>query len=513
MDPQQFPNLLTRRGFFRQAACAGVGTIALGAALRDFRLINSALAQGGQDGFSDYKALVCVFMSGGNDCNNLIIPRGSGYANYSAIRQNLAVPEDALHHMVPDNGDGNDYGFHPACGGLPVGSRGQAIGGLAKLFEEDKLGVVFNVGPLVYPMNRAQYSNGSVPKPPQLFSHSDQVTHWQTSLPDQPARTGWGGRIADLLHPGQDELLNDPAQRAKIALCTSIAGANTYEVGGNVQQYHVSSSGAVLIGAGSGQSGTNRLQAIKNLLAIDTPNLQRNAYSEVMERSIATGQLLTTAIDPTRDSGTGAPWSWTVPFPNTSLGNQLKMVARLIAARGALNMKRQIFFVSVGGYDTHTAQVGDNINVGDPLYGPHASLLFELSQSLFAFQRAMKQLAEVTSHPTLPIDSALESRVTAFTASDFGRTFKTNGQGSDHGWGAHHVVMGGAVRGGRTYGRFPVLQINGPDDTNTGRWIPSTSVDEYSATLAKWFGVSQTYMSTIFPNIGRFATPDMGFMM
>ena len=154
--------------------------------------------------------------------------------------------------------------------------------------------------------------------------------------------------------------------------------------------------------------------------------------------------------------------------------------------------------------------MGDNINVGDPLYGPHASLLFELSQSLFSFQRAMKQLAEVTSHPTMQIDSTLESRVTAFSASDFGRTFKTNGQGSDHGWGAHHVVMGGAVRGGRTYGRFPVLQINGPDDTNTGRWIPSKSVDEYSATLAKWFGVSQTYMNTIFPNIGRFASPDMG---
>ncbi len=513
MDPQNLPNLLTRRDFFRQAACAGVGTLAISAALRDCRLINSALAQGGANAFSDYKALICVFMSGGNDCNNLIIPRGSGYGNYAAIRQNLAIPEATLHAISPENNDGNDYGFHPACGGLPVGQTGQAVGGLAKLFDEDKLAVCFNVGPLVYPMNRAQYLNRSVPRPPQLFSHSDQVTHWQTSLPDQPARSGWGGRIADLLSPMQNELLSDPAERAKIALCTSIAGANTFEVGNVVQQYHVSSSGAVLMNTGSGTSGNNRLQAVNDLLAINSPNLMRNAYSDVLERSIATGQLLSTAIEPTRDSGTGAQWSWTVPFPNTSLGNQLKMVARLIAARQNLGMKRQIFFVSVGGYDTHTSQVGDNAHVGDPLYGPHASLLFELSQSLFSFQRAMKQLAELTSHPVLPNDPALESRVTAFTASDFGRTFPTNGQGSDHGWGSHHVVVGGAVRGGKTYGRFPVLQIKGPDDTDTGRWIPSMSVDEYSATLAKWFGVSPTYMSTVFPNIGRFAKPDLGFMM
>ncbi|RYD75008.1 MAG: DUF1501 domain-containing protein, partial [Verrucomicrobiaceae bacterium] len=455
----------------------------------------------------------CIFMSGGNDCNNLIIPRGNGYGNYAAIRQNLAIPEPALHALSPAQGDGNDYGFHPACGGLPVGQTGQMVGGLAKLFEENKLAVCFNVGPLVHPMTRTQYYNGSVPKPPQLFSHSDQVTHWQTSLPDQPARSGWGGRIADLLNPRQNELLNDPIERAKIALCTSIAGANTFEVGNIVQQYHVSSSGAVLIGTGSGASGTNRLQAVNDLLSINSTNLQRNAYSDVMERSIATGQLLATAIEPTRDSGTTPPWAWSVPFPGTSLGNQLKMVARLIAARGALNMKRQIFFVSVGGYDTHTAQVGDNAHVGDPLYGPHATLLFELSQSLFSFQRAIKQLSEVPNSPEVPADPGLENSVTAFTASDFGRTFPTNGQGSDHGWGSHHVVMGGAVRGGRTYGRFPVLQIKGPDDTDTGRWIPSTSVDEYSATLAKWFGVSPTYMNTVFPNIGRFAKPDLGFML
>jgi uncharacterized protein (DUF1501 family) len=490
MDRKDFPHLQTRRDFFRQASCAAVGTISMATILRDLRFINTAAAQGT---LTDYKALVCVFLSGGNDCNNTIVPMGTEYANYSAIRQTLALPEASLHPLSSLNSDGRSYGFHPACGGLPVGQTGAPVGGLWKLFAEGKLATLFNVGPLLYPMTRAQYQSGSVPRPPQLFSHSDQVTHWQTSLPDQPPKSGWGGRVADILHPLQYQLINGvpDANSAKIALCTSIAGANTYEVGNDFAQFHVSTNGAVTL---SGVLPGAR-QAMIDILALANPNLQRGAYADVTKRAIDVGDLLNTAI-----ASTAAATFWNTQFPTTSLGNQLRMIARLIHARNALSMKRQIFFSSVGGYDTHTSQVPTPPNTANPTIGSHANLLFELSQAVFAFQRAMEQIG-------------IADKVTSFTASDFGRTFPSNGQGSDHGWGSHHIIIGGAVRGQRTYGSFPVLQVNGPDDTSTGRWIPRLSVDEYSATLAKWFGVSNSDLGTVFPNLGRFANPDLGFML
>ena len=481
MNPQDFPHLRTRREFVRQAACAAVGTLSIASTIRDLRFINAAVAQGS---LTDYKALVCVFLSGGNDCNNIIVPTGADYTNYAAARQNLALPEASLLPLTSLNPDGHSYGLHPT---MPE---------MQTLFSEQKMAMLFNVGPLVYPMTRAQYQAKSVPRPPQLFSHSDQVTHWQTSLPDQPPKTGWGGRIADLMHPMQVDLVNGvpTSNSAKIALCTSVAGANTFEVGDTFAQYHVSTNGAVTLSSVNG----SRLQAMKDILAIGDINLQRTAFAGVTKSAIDTGDLLNTAIAPT----SGASY-WTSPFPTSSLGNQLRMIARLIEAgprpstdaNPGLNMKRQIFFCSVGGYDTHTAQVG----TADPTIGTHANLLNELSEAVFAFQRGMQQIGQANN-------------VTLFTASDFGRTFPTNGQGSDHGWGSHHFIVGGAVRGGRTYGAFPALQVNGPDDTSTGRWIPRVSVDEYSATLAKWFGVSAGDLSTVFPNIGHFAAPDVGFM-
>jgi uncharacterized protein (DUF1501 family) len=496
IDQDRARLLRTRRDFFRTIGGAALGSAAISTTLRDFRLINSALAQGpGGAAFSDYKALVCIFLGGGNDSNNLVIPRGAGHANYAAIRQNLTIPETALEALTPLNNDGNEYGLHPSCPQL------------GDLFHEGKLALLFNVGPLLFPTNRAQYRGKQVALPPQLFSHSDMVTHWQTSLPDQPPRTGWGGRVADLLHPYQNQLLADPVERAQISLCTSIAGANTFEVGASVQQYHVSTSGAVtLSGAAAGSARENVVRSIANL---PQTNLQADAFGNVIENAIAAGSILNQAIAPTGN------YPWTKPFPDISLANQLKMVARIIAGRKAHKIKRQIFFVTASGYDTHTAQVGNTANPGDPLFGSHANLLGQLSQSIAAFQSAIEQLA---ADPVLG-DATLANSVVGFTASDFGRTFPSNGQGSDHGWGGHHIVFGGngnptsgAVAGQRTYGRFPVHQVNGPDDTSTGRWIPSTSVDEYSATLAKWFGVDASNLSVIFPNLGRFAVPDLGFM-
>jgi len=475
---------LTRRGFIRQANCAAVGTWALASTIRDLRLMNAAIAQQPLGG---YKALVCLFLSGGNDANNWIVPTDTTtYDAYTSIRGNLSLPTSALHSLHSSgttpyqDADGHTYGFHPSCGELRT------------LFGEDKLAMVMNVGTLVRPTTKAQYnSNPTFYRPPQLFSHSDQITQWQTSIPDQPPTRGWGGRVADLL--------NDVANPAgNISMSISLNGANTFEVGNRVAQYHVSTSGAVTLNnAGSGggaMTGTGgRLKAMRDIMAMTHPNLQRQAYAAVLENAVATGEMLNTNI-----AATAADTFWNVPFPTSGLGNQMKMIARLVQAKTAFNMNRQIFFCSVGGYDTHTAQVQFTPTF-DTTLGTHANLLNDVNDCVFAFQRAMEQLGE-------------GDNVTTFTASDFSRTFPTNSQGSDHGWGSHHMVVGGAVAGGQTYGKLPTFAINGPDDTSTGRWIPTLSVDQFAGTLARWFGVGNTDLATIFPNLSRFEDQDLGFM-
>jgi uncharacterized protein (DUF1501 family) len=493
----------SRREFIRQAACAAVGTAAMTCAIRDLRFMNAAVAQ---SNITDYKALVCIFLAGGNDSNNLIVPTiTSEYNNYAAIRTPvLALPQSSLLPISPTNFDGHDYGLHPCCPQLQT------------LFGQGRLAILFNTGTLVYPITRAQYQSGSVAKPPQLFSHADQVTQWQTSVPDQPPLTGWGGRCADLL--------NAVEPTAPISLSVTLAGANTFEVGNVVSQYSVSTSGAVSL---QGVSGA-RLQALTNILGLPYPNLQSSAYAGVANHAINTGSLLNTAILATADPS-GSQQFWTTPFPgsgtfqvttptsgtkfSSSLGPQLKMIARLIEAgsraagspSNGFGMLRQIFFCSVGGYDLHSGQT-DEPTGGSVLNGAHANLFAELSQCMNAFQAAMDQIGTMHSDPYFA------QRVTAFTCSDFGRTFPANGQGSDHGWGSHHLIMGGAVHGNQTYGTFPTLTVNGPDDTSTGRWIPTTACDQYFATLATWFGVDNSNLPTVFPNLGRFSSTNIGFI-
>jgi uncharacterized protein (DUF1501 family) len=497
-------SVITRRDFIRRAACAAVGTFAMTSAIRDLRFMNAAVAQSNIPA-GDYKALVCIFLQGGNDSNNLVIPTvNSEYSNYASIRTPiLALPQGALQTLDGyTDPAGHTYGLHPACPELKT------------LFGEGKLAILLNTGTLVYPVTRAQYLAG-LNKPPQLFSHADQVTQWQTSVPDQPATTGWGGRCADLL--------NSVNPNSLISLSVSLAGANTFEVGNIVSQYSVSTSGAISL---SGLSPA-RLAALTNILGLPYPNMQAQAYAGVAEHSINTGALLNNAITNSAaanfwTNSVGGPlFPTTITTPNggstftSSLSSQLKMVARLIEAgkRAAGNptngfgMQRQIFFCQVGGYDLHSGQT--NYSSGTPnnvILGAHANLFAELSQTLLAFQRSMEQLG-------------LQNDVTAFTASDFGRTFPSNGVGSDHGWGSHHLICGGAgaansgsVIGGKTYGTFPTLTVNGPDDTGTGRWIPTTAIDQYFATIATWFGVDSGNLTTVFPNIGRFATPSIGFM-
>lgn len=525
MEPEHFSTFTTRRKFIRQAACAALGTAALTNTIRDLRFISAAMAQGP---VTDYKALVCIFLSGGNDSNNLFIPtEPSEYANYATIRTPiLAIPNadgspaTAL-ALNPLNSDGHSYGLHPACrelqamfNGAPLPVNGNTNAG--------QLAALFNTGTLVYPLTKAQYNAGSVAKPPQLFSHSDQVTQWQTSIPDRPPSTGWGGRCADLL----DTMNPRNGNSAVLSLAISLAGANTWEVGGVVQQYSVNTSGVVSLSAFNPAS-TARQTAFNSILGIDEvqSNMLLQNYALALDHSLATGSMLSTSLG--NSPLLANYFNVAANFPNVVVPNggpsfgsnlmaQLKMIARIIdagyrtTAQGGLGMKRQIFFCQVGGYDTHTAQT-NNANAGTAtpdkvILGSQANLLAELSQCMNAFQAAMHKIGVQYN------DTDFEKRVTAFTNSDFGRTFPSNALGSDHGWGSHHLVMGGAVNGRRTYGKWPTLAVGGPDDTSTGRWIPTTSVDQFAATLAKWFGVDDTKMSTVFPNLGRFAVPDLGFM-
>ena len=470
---------VTRREFLGNACCAAVGATGLLSALGSLRLMGAAASPAngpqlpstaGAPIASDYKALVCLFLNGGNDANNLIIPLGSGYAAYASARSNLAIPQASVLPFTPRTADGRSWGLHPS------------VTDLHALFNSGKMALLANAGTLVYPTTKTQYNASSVPLPPQLFSHSDQQVQWQHSVPDKPTPTGWGGRTADLLNA-----FNTSDQ---ISMSISLAGKNTFQVGARVSQYAIGTGGAVSL-SGSTSSATSldgiRFRAQKDIFAQSQSTLFETAFASATGDAIVSADLLNTVL--------AASPAITTVFPNTSAGNQLKMAARLIGASPTLGLKRQVFFVQLGGWDTHAAQL---VNT-DPVNGTHAGLLAQISQAVNAFYNAT-------------IELGVANQVTTFTASDFGRTYRSNGDGSDHGWGSHHFIVGGAVNGTELYGKMPTLTVNGPDDTTQGRWIPTTSVDEYAATLATWFGVSPTDLPTVLPNIGRFAKPNLGFL-
>lgn len=460
----QKPRGLTRRSFLG-SVCTAVGMTSLASTVFDLRRIAAAAPLTG-----DYKALVCVFLYGGNDSNNVLVPRGTDYAGYAAARTNLALPQATLLPITPLSGsDGRSWGLHPS---LP---------GLRNLFTQQRLALVSNVGPLVAPVTRAEYLAGTAALPPQLFSHSDQTVHWQTGLPDQPVRTGWGGRVADLMHS-----LNGTAQ---VSMSMSLAGNNTFQVGNAITQYQLSPEGSIGLGWYYDGNEWNHppSTAIRQLMERSYGNHFQQGYRNVFQRALDQDRLLSGALD-------DAP-ALTTAFPDTDLGRQMRMIARLISIRESLGLRRQVFFCAAGGYDTHDGQIGAQAEVG-----AHAELLTELDGALSSFYAATTELG-------------VASDVTSFTASDFGRTYISNGGGSDHGWGAHHFVVGGAVTGGRIYGDVPTLAVDGPDDSGDGRWIPTISVDEYSATLARWFGVAPSDLPLVLPNLGRFGSPDLGFMV
>jgi uncharacterized protein (DUF1501 family) len=415
----------------------------------------------------DYKALVCVFLGGGNDGSNMIIPfDNEGYGEYARQRESLALPQNGLLPIEPATNDGRKFALHPR------------LTGMKNLFETGKAAVIANVGTLVVPTTKTQYNTRRHPLPPNLFSHPDQTVHWQTSLADRPVETGWGGRAADLL--------NSLNRSTSLSMSICFSEANVFQIGSRVSQTSVPANGSLglRLNGYDDNPGTTDLKsrAINQILALENQNLFENEFRDIQRNSIASNRAM-------REALANAP-TVRAQFPGTIFGERLRMAARLIAARISLGFKRQIFFVTHNGFDTHSDQLET-----------HSRLLNELSLGLTAFHSAATELG-------------VAENVTAFTVSEFGRTYKANSSGSDHGWGNHHFVIGDAVRGGDIYGRMPQAIVGGDDDATTGgQWIPTTSVDEYSAPLARWFGVAESDMPIVLPNLGRFASQNLNFMM
>jgi uncharacterized protein (DUF1501 family) len=425
---------------------------------------------------ADYKALVCLFLAGGNDANNMIVPfdtAGYNAYNSAAGRGAIALSRAQLLGITPKTSDGREWALHASMNSDVANTN---TTGLKSLFDEGKMALIGNVGTLVVPTTKAQYTARSVPLPPQLFSHNDQQVEWQSSVPDKPFSTGWGGRVADLV-----DAMNSTSS---VSMSISLNGQNSFQVGKKVVQFAVNPGGAISL-TGSSTNATNaaglRTRAQNDLLAQQNGNLFDAAFAGLTQNAISDSALLSGILS-------GNP-PFTTAFSGSGLGQQLRTIARLINAAPTLGLKRQIFFARIGGWDLHDAQLG-----------AHANLFADVSRNVAAFHRTMEEIGAA-------------NQVTTFTSSDFGRTYNTNGDGSDHGWGSNHFVVGGAVKGGDIYGTMADLTIRGPDDAGTrGSWIPTTSVDEYAATLASWFGVSATNLPVVFPNLGRFAKPNLGFI-
>ncbi len=486
-----------RREFIKKSGCA-LGIAALATQFEHFGLM-SALAQkvDAQDELnapSDYRALVCIFMQGGNDGNNTLIPAHndtnlSNYAAYSAARntQGLAIAQNALLPINVPRMNNLTYGLNPNLGTVTGGINN----GIHELWAQGKMAVVANAGTLVAPMTRAQYQSGSIKRPFQLFSHSDQVSQYQSGRSDIYSFTGWGGRISD-----RRNLADNPG--GLIPMITSINGAQLFTAGQTTLPMAIANAGTSLSSVLNPQGFNSTAESQARLTAFNQLRLQELNSNYVREASHITDQAIAA------NSALATFQEVSVAFPNTSIGSQLKQVARLIKKRGDLSVNRQIFYVQVGSFDTHNNQINGQ-----------GGLLSQFSQAARAFYDEMAM-------------QGVSNNVTTFTLSDFSRTFNPAGSGasagSDHAWANHLFVMGGAVNGGNFYGvnttngtPYPTLVMNGPDDADSGnsargRWIPTTSVEQYAATLANWYGLSAADMPVVFPNITNFSTTNLGFM-
>ena len=453
-----------RRRFLRQMGTLG----GLGVASGTLGLLNWTRLAAAAEVPTDYKAMVCIFLFGGNDSYNCLAPSDpDGYDTYAVARRSLAIPrEDLLPLADPGHIDpqGRSFGLNPV------------MSALHPLYQEGKLAFTLNIGPLIHPMTKAQYRDRSVPRPPSLQSHSDQQFQTQTAgvFDSDAGYTGWHGRVADIM----DTVSNQASTFTNV----SLAGNNVIQVGAAVSPYSVDNQGNLdaPISQHVGGGLQQRLRNGVERLLFASPHVFANAYGEVKRQALDGNAALAEAL-----AGTMPPEG----FPNSSLARQLQTVAQVMNVAPALGIRRQTFFCSIGGFDTHSNQQNS-----------HPRLLATVAEAMAAFYGYTQSVG-------------LADKVTTFTASEFARTFAMNGNlGTDHAWGGNQLVLGGGVRGG-LYGSFPDLTLNGPDDVgNEGRFIATTAVDQVASTLALWFGVSPGELGYVTPNIGNFDTDDLGFM-
>jgi len=463
--------LVSRRSFLRQGACASLGLAGLASQMFTLRSVSAALGNSGS--LPGYRAAVCLFLFGGNDSGNTLIPYDGGDQNwdfYATQRTTLAVPFNTLANTViaPLNTQGRRFALHPA------------LADVADLFNNGHCSVLANVGSLVEPMTKERYNNRSAVRPPQLFAHDGQQDQWQLSTADAVSQIGWGGRVADSLVAASIQ------PDSQVGMNISLAGNNIFLSGRSVQPYVLNTNGPAnlsLFGSGSDKavmrSAYADLMALQQNNAFAARSAIRTAYSEIASRAVTNSALVGDLLD--------QPSVVPDAPPGSNLASQLRAIAKMIENSQQLGHQRQIFFCSIGGFDNHDGLIGTNANDGN-----HAARLADVNRSLKYFWDTLGVLG-------------MRDSVTTFTASDFGRTFRSNGDGSDHGWGGHHFVMGGAqVDGQKLFGEFPDVGIDGSMDTGQGRFIPTTSVDAYSFEIARWLGVPLSEMPVIFPNLYRF---------
>ena len=475
-------NNQTRRAFLQTNAKLG-----LAGAAAPFVTTLASIGEAAAQESSGYKAIVCIFLAGGNDQDNTVTPYDvDSYNSYARLRPQLAYARDDLTATLLKPNTNTSFKPHTSLDGRQY-ALAPAMAPLLPLFQKEKLAVILNVGTLVRPTTMAQFKERGFPLPPQLGSHNDQSSYWLSSNPEG-AVSGWGGRIGDLLQSGNGK----PA-----VTCISATGNAAFLSGKSVFSFSVGAKGPIPLIPNNDLFGSiyggNGLPALKALMSGSRANIFENEHAKVCKRALETGELLYSQLQVAPKPKTIYPGDVKIPgvetIPNP-LADQLKTVARMISINSALGAKRQVFYVQMGGFDLHSHLVETQ-----PI------LLDRVASAMRAFYDHTVELG-------------VADKVTTFTSSDFGRPTLCNNDGSDHGWGGIHFVMGGAVKGGQFYGEAPVIALKGPNDAGQGSLLPTTSVDQYASTLATWLGVSNSDMSTVLPNIGNYdrSTWNLGFV-
>ncbi len=448
--------MITRRNFLTHSCALGVASATVSSTLLSLGFARTAAAQSAPG----YRALVCILLAGGNDSYNMLVPIDNDqYGEYSAIRTDLALPQNELLALPGTASNGRSYGVHP---GMPE---------LQSLFANGDAALIANVGTLLEAFDAQAVESGIARLPLGLFSHADQINQWQTAVPDARIAQGWGGRIADLMQ--------DINVQNGVSMNISLSGSNVFQSGNQISEYSIEAAGDGAPGINAYDDGTDfgafRKRMVDDLLSVQQQNILRREYSRRLRGAIDAQSVFVDALQT-------AP-ELTTSFSPGYFSQAMRQIARVIGSRDALGASRQTFFVTVGGWDHH-----------DDVIDNQANMLPAISRGLQEFRNALVELG-------------VFDEVTTFTTSDFGRTLTSNGKGSDHGWGGHHIVMGGSVNGGSIYGDYPLLSASSPLDVGRGVYAPTTSVDEYFAELATWFGVPAADLDLVLPNVRSFYTP------